>query len=119
MANPHRGQVAITVGDLELTLSFSVNAICELEDALDLPVSKIAEKLNDPENLRMSLVRTVIWAALQDSHPEIDMQTAGNIATVAGTAKIMEKVGEAFQIAFPDAQKGGASRPRRAPAAKI
>ncbi|WP_157014896.1 GTA-gp10 family protein [Mesorhizobium xinjiangense] len=117
MANPHRGQVSLEAGDKAYTLSFSVNAICELEDALDRPVARIAEELNDPENIRMSTVRSVIWAALQDCHPGTTIQEAGEIATVAGTTAIMEALGRAFQLAFPDAAEGkGKPRPRKAKA---
>ena len=114
MANQNRGEVALSVGDQSYKLSFSVNALCELEDALDMPVSKIAELLNDGANLRLSIVRTVIWAALQDHHEGIELKQAGMIATEGGIPTVMNKIGEAFQLAFP--KGGNAPRPPKAKA---
>lgn len=114
MANPYRGSVALQVGDRAYTLSFSVNAICDLEDALGQPVAKIAAGLNDPENVRMSTVRVIIWAALRDHHGEIDLKGAGEIATEAGIPACMEAIGKAFNLAFPEAKE--AARPQKAKA---
>lgn len=114
MANPHRGSVALQVGDRAYTLSFSVNAICELEDALDMPVAGIVNLLNEPERVRMSSVRTIIWAALRDHHDEVDEKAAGEIATEVGVPTVMEKIGEAFSLAFPAQEGKGKPRPPKA-----
>ncbi|WP_234897216.1 gene transfer agent family protein [Sinorhizobium medicae] len=71
MANPHRGSVAFNVGDRAYTLSFSINAICELEELLGQPVPQIAATLNKPEEIRMTTVRALIWAALVLPHPRV------------------------------------------------
>lgn len=115
MANPHRGSVALQAGEKAYTLSFSINAICELEDALDKPVAQIAEGLRDERNVRMSTVRSVIWAALLDHHA-VSLEEAGAIASEAGIAACMEAVGRAFSLAFPEA-KGRARPPKAARAA--
>lgn len=107
MANPNRGEVALKVGDLEYKLSFSINAICELEDALDMPVAKVAEALNDSANIRMSMIRTVVWAALRDRHEAVTIKEAGQIATDAGIPFVMEAIGKAFALAFPEAHGKG------------
>lgn len=112
MANQNRGEVTFPAGDKEYKLSFSVNALCELEDALDMPVAKIGDLLNDPVNLRLSTVRTVIWAALRDHHEDIDIKEAGKLAT--DIPLVMSKIGEAFQLAFP--QGGNDARPPKAKA---
>lgn len=112
MANPHRGEVALTVGDQDYTLSFSINAICELEDALDKPVAKIAEGLQDASGVRMTVVRTVIWAALRDHHEEITLKEAGIIASQAGIQAAMAAISAAFSLAFPEAKE--AANPRKA-----
>lgn len=116
MANPNRGEVTLTVGDQEYTLSFSINAICELEDVLDAPVAKIADGLNDASTVRMSMVRTVIWAALRDHHEDVSIKEAGLIATAAGIPAVMDAIGKAFSLAFPDASeaKGKANPPNAA-----
>lgn len=112
MANPNRGQVALTVGELELKLSFSVNALCELEDLLGQPVAKIAAGLKDPENVRLATVRALVWAALRDHHDEVTLKGAGTIASDAGVPAVMAAVGKAFSLAFPEAKEN--ARPPKA-----
>lgn len=116
MANPHRGSVALQVGDRAYTLSFSVNALCELEDHLGKPIAKIADGLNDPANVRMSVVRALLWAGLRDHHDEIDLKAAGLIASDAGIPAVMEAIGKAFSLAFPEAETTPAN-PKTATAA--
>lgn len=113
MANPHRGSVAFQVGDRALTLRFSVNALCELEDLLGEPVAKIAAKLEDAENIKLSMVRAIVWAGLRDYHAEVSLAAAGEIVDEAGIPDAMEKVGKALALAFPKPERGGA-RPRAA-----
>lgn len=116
MANPHRGSVAIQVGDRAYTLAFTVNALCELEDVLGKPVAKIADGLSDPNNVRMSTVRALLWAGLQDHHPGTDLKAAGLIASEAGIPVVMEAIGKAFSLAFPEAETATAN-PKKATAA--
>lgn len=106
MANPHRGSVALQAGDRAYTLSFSINALCELEDALDKPVSEIVATIQDPAKVRLSGVRMLLWAGLRDHHPEVTVAEAGEIATDAGFTVAVEKIGEAFKLAFPAAKEG-------------
>lgn len=115
MANPHRGSVALQVGDRAYTLSFSVNALCELEDHLGQPVAKIAETLNDPEAVRLTTVRALVWAALLDHHEDVDLRQAGHIATEATIPACMEAIGNAFHLAFPTpAEAKEDARPQKA-----
>ena len=101
MANRTRGEVSFKAGDATYTLQFSINAICDLEEALDLPVEQIAEMF-DGGSVRMRDVRTFIWAGLREHHPDIEEREAGRIATEVGVDAVIEKVGEAFRAAFPE-----------------
>lgn len=112
MANPHRGSVALQAGDRAYTLSFSVNAICDLEAEVDKPVAEIIAAIQDPKQLRLSTVRVLVWAALRDHHEEVTIKEAGVITTDAGIQAAVEKVGRAFQLAFPEAK--GKANPRKA-----
>lgn len=116
MANPHRGEVSLADGDRILKLSFSVNALCELEDHLDEPVAVTAERLKSPETVRMKTVRALVWASLLDHQPETTPAEAGQIASRVGIAVAMEKIGEAFAQAFP--APGSSPNPPKAPGAK-
>ena len=111
MANPNRGGVSVRVGDDEWTFSFSINALCELEDLLDKPVAQIVATLSDPDNMRISNVRAMVWAALLDHHEDITLVEAGDVATKVGTSVCLEKIGKAVDLAFP---KKAAKSPRKA-----
>ena len=111
MANPHRGQVSLGA----YTLSFSINALCELEDLLDQPMAEIVAGMQSPEKMRMSTVRAMFWAALRDNHPAIDLEGAGLIVSELGMGAAMAKVGEAFRLAFPTAKAGAEGKPKANP----
>jgi hypothetical protein len=103
MANPARGSVAFQVGEKAYTISFSINALCELEALMDQPVARIAKGLEDPESVRMATVRALVWASLRDSHKDVDLKGAGDILEQAGMQHCMEAIGRAFALAFPEA----------------
>ncbi len=111
MANPNRGGVGVRVGDDEWVFSFSINALCELEDLLDKPVAQIVVALGDADNMRISDVRAMVWAALLDHHEGITLKEAGGVASKIGTMDCLEKVGKALELAFPTK---AARNPRKA-----
>jgi len=115
MANKQRGEVSIEALGETWRLKFSTNAICELEDLLDEPLSVTAEKMNDPKTAKIKTLRAVLWAGLVDGHEGITIRQAGEIMDEAGAALVGEKIGEAFQIAFP--QTEGKANPPKATAA--
>lgn len=110
MANPNRGVVEIDIEERSYKLSFSVNALCELEDKLDRPVPEIAASLEDPARVRMSTVRALVWAGLRDHHEDTTIEQAGDLVTAAGIPAVMEAIGRAFALAFPEAKE--AKNPR-------
>lgn len=114
MANPYRGVVELQAGGETYRLSFSVNALCELEEQLDKPVAEIIASIQNPEQLRISSVRALIWAALRDHHDQLTIKDAGQITTDAGFQVAVAKVGEAIRLAFPEAK--GKGNPRKAAA---
>ncbi len=111
MANPNRGGVGVRVGDDEWVFSFSMNALCELEDLLEKPMAQIFASLDDADNMRMSDVRALVWAALLDHQENITLREAGDVASKVGIPVCLEKIGKAVGIAFP---KKAAKNPQRA-----
>ena len=47
MANRARGEVSFRAGKISYKVRFGINAICELEEALDLGINEIGERLAD------------------------------------------------------------------------
>lgn len=115
MANAVRGQVSLKAGDTIYTLCLSANAMCSLEEHAGRDIGEIASSLND-KGVSMLLVRSLVWAALQDHHPDVDIKGAGHIITEAGMPACMEAIGVAFQRAFPDAEANADANPPKAKA---
>lgn len=115
MANAVRGQVSLRAGDTIYTLCLSANAMCSLEEHTGRDIGDIASSLND-NGVSMITVRSLVWAALQDHHPEIDIKGAGRVITEAGMSACMEAIGVAFQRAFPDAEVKDNPNPPKAKA---
>jgi len=116
MANAMRGEVPLKVGDQTYTLLLSINALCELESETGVPVPQLAESLNKPENVRLTTVRAIVWAALQERHPKVTLKDAGAIIHEAGLPAVMDAIGQAFQSAFPEATGEQEQNPRKAKA---
>ncbi|MBN7777780.1 hypothetical protein JYP49_14360 [Nitratireductor aquimarinus] len=118
MANVHRGGVTLKAGENAYTLSFSINAMCELEDAFGKPVMEVIEDFQNVGTKgaapSIKTVRTLIWAALIDHHPEMTVEDAGRISLSVDVNTLMEKVGTALQRAFPsqEGDQGKANPPK-------
>jgi tail tube GTA-gp10-like protein len=107
MANPHKGEVEFTVGKKVYTLKFSINAMCELENALGGSVVDIANTLSDPSKMGVKTMRTVFWAGLRDHHEALDEIEAGRVMDELGLVEASQLVATAFAKAFPEAQAPG------------
>lgn len=117
MANPHRGEVALKSGGKVYTLLFDINTLCEIEEALDVPLSQMGAVLND--GAKLSTIRTMVWAGLQNHHPEIDLKAAGAIIAGADLAEVSKAIGEGLVAALPKSEGGAANPgPRPAPTKK-
>lgn len=111
MANKHRGEVAFDLEGKTYTLRLSTNALCELENVLGCGINEIGSKLANPETLRLSTVRAVIWAALRDHHREVTLADAGVMVDALKLSGAVELIGKTLSAAFPDAEEGATENP--------
>jgi hypothetical protein len=114
MANPLRGEVDLQVGEKTYTLRLSINAIAEVETLLDKGINEILSTL-DPQNARIGTLRAILWASLQEHHPEITLLDAGDLIGDVGAENAGPIIGDAIKAAFP-APDG---KPRPPKAAKV
>jgi hypothetical protein len=105
LANKLKGEVSFEANDQSYTMRFSTNALCELEDALDMGINAVAEQLSKPDTLRLKTVRAVFWAGLRDHHPGMTVDDAGNLVSDITMPKALELIGKAFELTFQDAPK--------------
>lgn len=113
MSNPIKGDVDFVVGDATYHLRLSINEIIQVEDLLDIGVIALAGMFNSPNALKTGTVRAVLWGALREFHPEVDIIEAGNIMAKARLLPTIEHVGRALQAAFPKAEGKKSPSPRR------
>lgn len=111
--NKIKGEVSFDTSKGPLTLVYNIDALCTLEDRLDLSVTEIAEKLGG--NLRLGFLRAVLWAGLRERHPGIDEKAAGEFIRELGGVAVGALVGEALAAAFaPEAASGSENPPEAA-----
>lgn len=110
MGNPHKGEVTLEAGDTAYRLVFNINTLCVLEDHLDMSVTAIAKKLSG--DVRIGFMRSVIWAGLQEHHPDVTVKAAGDLIGEVGPSKIGPIITAAFSGAFGSEAAEGKPGPR-------
>jgi hypothetical protein len=104
MDNPKRGEYSFEADGKEYTLQYSNESLIKLEEDLDKGIVRIlreVESWKDPENIRLGLVRSLLWAGLIGRHPETTKEQAAELISKAGgVVSVIGFVGEALQRAF-------------------
>lgn len=100
MANPHKGEVEFDLAGKKYLLSFSANAVAELEEALDKSVDEIGALLRDAAKVRLAHWRTMFTIALQDNHDDIDEKAAKALFKKLSLADAIQLTGKAYGLAF-------------------
>lgn len=113
MSNPLKGEIDFPVGDTSYRLRFSVNSIIEVEDILGVGIIPLSQMFNNPATLKARDVRAMLWGALREHHPEVDLLGAGEIMTIARLRPTIEHVAEALQAAFPPPEDKETPSPKR------
>lgn len=105
MANPHKGEVVLQREGGPLTLRFDVNALAELEDLLDASCAVIISRM--ASDMRLNLLKALVWAACREHHPEVTLKEAGRIIQDVSVPAAEAAVTEAVRRAFPDPTEDG------------
>jgi hypothetical protein len=117
MANPERGEVALTVGDRTYTLVLDLNALCELEEELSTPdkVVTFGQVFLEAANYSGRACRAIAWASLRRHHSDMSMRDAADlIERAGGIEEFFSTVGKLRKTTEPE----GENRPRKARQAK-
>ncbi len=123
MANRERGQVNLEVDGRTYTLVLTLNAMCEVEDALSTPEQDVVfnDLLKRLPKQKMKDFRLFIWACLREHHVEMTVADAGTLVQqVGGVAAFNRRIAALLASASPDPEDlkdAGVSpetRPRKA-----
>lgn len=111
MADNPKGELTFEARGRSYTLVYSFDALCQVEDQLDAPLKAVARKLAAG---RLSHLRVFLWAGLRARHPEIDLQTAGDMIMEVDQAVLADVIARALTEAFPKQMEAakGAPGPR-------
>ncbi len=116
MANAQRGEVSFEASGKTWTMKIGTNAMCEIEDLTGKGISEVGQLLGNEKTASITLLRAVLCGSLQEHHEGITPRECSALMDEVGIDIIGQKIGEAFQAAFPKAKAGG-SRPPKATAA--
>jgi hypothetical protein len=117
MTNPTKGEVTFEANGQIYTLKFSVNALCRLEAETGKGFPKLLTELSNLDTVSITLLRNLTWAGLQEHHPHVSINLAGDLIVAGGGMSIMlEKISKAIESGFPSPPsvaipQGNASRP--------
>lgn len=109
MAARPTGELTFQANGSSFVLTFDFNALCEMEDALDMGVADLQDAMQSP---RMKMVRTIFRIGLARHHPTVTDQQAGEIIGEVGIQRAADMIGQAFAAAFPAAEGGGTTGAR-------
>lgn len=104
MANRHRGGVNVTIGGKERELRYTLNALADLQDRLNLNgMSQFTKVLEDMD---FRTLRIMLWAGLIHQDPDLKVEDVGSwrdldIQTAA------QSITAALQCSFGESQKSG------------
>lgn len=111
LTNPHRGEVEFDAGGITRTLRLNTNIICGLENELDMSVDEITTRF---ARGYLSVLRSALRAALGGN---LTLDEAGAIIDEATPRVVLERLMEAFRLAFPDPEADDGARPPNGAAA--
>lgn len=110
--------IGLELGGKEYGLLFNLNAIEEIQDKFDIPISKLTDLMRDERQVfkvLKSLLAILINEAIDDAEngdPHIDERFVGRKITVAEIPKLKEKIFAAFTDGMPEGEDDDANPPK-------
>lgn len=95
-----KGEVTIEVEGQTYRLVLNLNAMMAAEDATDQSFAELMEKCAKG---RLSAIRTVLWAALQEHHPRMSLKDVGEWMERAGLDTLLAGLTAMSVGTVPDA----------------
>lgn len=108
MANPLRGEASFEVEGETYRVHYTWNAAAEFEEAAGRPLSDALLDIAR-EKLSAKSLRAMLWAGLQEHHPEVTLKEAGRLIDRMGRREAQRVMGVALRYFFPELerQEGG------------
>lgn len=100
-----KGFVGFTALGQEMTLRFSTNALCRIEDETGMAINEVLEGLQASPALKR--MRAIFRAGIE---PQLSVADTGEVMDELGFDRVAALVQEAFAIAFPPAEGDSAGK---------
>ena len=111
LPNPQKGEVKLEIAGTQYTFRITTNAMAALEGVINISLFDLVRKLNTG-TYRVGEVRALIWAALQDEHPDVSLAHAGKLIDAAGGLEgLTALLEQLMDVSSPDADPRKARRP--------
>jgi hypothetical protein len=106
VANALRGEAEFTVDGRAYKVRYSWNSAADFEDALQ--GRALSDALLDVAKQRLSAksLRAMLWAGLQENHPEVTLKEAGDLIGRMGRREAQRVMGAALRYYFPELEEG-------------
>jgi len=96
-----KGEVSLKAGDKEYKLKFTTDALCELEERLDMAISEIIPLIGR-NILRIKQIQVMLYCACMCHHEEVDLSAASAIVNEVGYTEAGIIVVKAMAASLPD-----------------
>ena len=107
MENQEKGEIAVDAGGVRHIIKVGTNALANLEAATGKTYQEYFAWIQQEENQSFTAMRQLVQAVTtREGQPLTDIE-AGDFMDAVGISEIMDKVGQAAALAFPEAQAGG------------
>jgi len=86
------------------TLEFGYNAMCDAEEHFQRSLDEVFLELEDEASKfkHKKIIRGLIWAALQENHPDITVKETGKLIQEIGIDVVGEQLIKGLVLAYPD-----------------
>lgn len=110
MANPERGEVALTISERIYVLILDIEAIGAIERGSGVPLADALAQLAAAD-YTARIVHVFLVALLSRRHPQLTASMIGEIVAISDMATLRPIIFEAVRVAFPDPREDGSSNP--------
>jgi hypothetical protein len=109
--NPLRGESVLKAGEKTFRLVFDANGLCATEQALSPMSTDEIISLVAAETDKLTVLRGVLWGALQRNYPTLHLVEAGDIISDAGVPAVRIALVEGLKQAFGVVEGGDEENP--------
>jgi len=113
--NPKRGDVSFEAGGKTYTLRYNHRALVKLETALGKGLMQVIAEMGKPDTMRLGTTVALLWAGLQQHHPEMTQDQAIDILDEidGGVPTVIAVIDQAFGKAFESTLGTKGTNPRQ------